>query len=370
MSMAGPANAVSADPASERSLAQQILDTTGVKGGLVVHVGCGEGKLTAALRAGDGYLVRGLDVDANNVAAARKHIRSLGLYGNVSADTFDGRQLPLVDNLVNLLVVSAPSSVDQQEFTRVLCPGGVAIAVATDDGQRITKPFVKPRPPEMDDWTHYLYDASGNPVSRDTIVAPPRHLQWVGSPTWTRHHDHMSSFNAMVSAGGRVFYILDEGLRAEVQLPSKWVLVARDAFNGTILWKRPLDDWQTQLWPAKSGPAQLPRRLVAAGDTVFVTLGLGSPVTALDAATGGTIRTYVQTTATEEILYSDGRLVRAGQSQRRLASLVDQSQPPDLRRSAQRSGYLGLGRFAACCRGPRSRHRTAALEGADVRGAL
>ena len=31
--------------------ARQILDAAGVKGGLVVHLGCGDGALTAALRA-------------------------------------------------------------------------------------------------------------------------------------------------------------------------------------------------------------------------------------------------------------------------------------------------------------------------------
>ncbi|MHC4596784.1 MAG: hypothetical protein ACYS19_17790, partial [Planctomycetota bacterium] len=36
--------------------AKQILDTTNIKGGLIVHIGCGDGKLTAALRVGDSYL--------------------------------------------------------------------------------------------------------------------------------------------------------------------------------------------------------------------------------------------------------------------------------------------------------------------------
>ena len=31
--------------------ARKILSETGIKGGLVVHLGCGDGKLTAALRA-------------------------------------------------------------------------------------------------------------------------------------------------------------------------------------------------------------------------------------------------------------------------------------------------------------------------------
>ena len=54
----------------ENDLARDILDATGVKGGLVVHLGCGDGKLTAALRVNDSYLVHGLDLDAANVEAA------------------------------------------------------------------------------------------------------------------------------------------------------------------------------------------------------------------------------------------------------------------------------------------------------------
>ena len=73
-----------------RTSARKILDTTGIQGGLIVHIGCGDGQLTAALRAGDGYLVHALDSDAKNVAAARRHIRDAGLYGPVSVDAFSG----------------------------------------------------------------------------------------------------------------------------------------------------------------------------------------------------------------------------------------------------------------------------------------
>jgi outer membrane protein assembly factor BamB len=289
---------------AERKVARDILAATGVKGGLIVHLGCGDGKLTAALRASARFVVHGLDSDATNVEAARRHVQSLGLYGAVSVEQWSGSRLPHVDNLVNLLVSGNLGSVPRSEILRVLVPNGVAYV---KQGAQWTK-AVKPRPKDLDEWTHYLHDSSNNAVAHDTVVGPPRHLQWVGSPTYTRHHDHMSSFSAMVSAGGRVFYVIDEGLRAEIQLPSSWSLVARDAFNGTVLWKRPIPNWHTRLWPAKSGPAQLPRRLVAVGDTVYVALGLDAPLTALDAATGKTIRTYDRTKATEEVLWADGAL--------------------------------------------------------------
>ncbi|MFZ5831101.1 MAG: PQQ-binding-like beta-propeller repeat protein, partial [Planctomycetota bacterium] len=232
-------------------------------------------------------------------------IHAAGQYGPVSVQPFDGCTLPLIDNLANLIVVEASAEVGREELLRVLVPGGVACERTANGWARLQKP----KSEKLDDWTHCLYDATNNAVSHDREVAPPKHLQWVGGPSWTRHHDHMSSFNAMVSAGGRVFYIIDEGPRAEVQLPPRWVLVARDGFNGLVLWKRPIEKWHPHLWLLKSGPAQLPRRLVAVGNEVYVTLGIDAPVSVLDAATGDTLRTLEQTAGAEEILHAGDELL-------------------------------------------------------------
>ena len=86
------------------------------------------------------------------------------------------------------------------------------------------------------------------------------------------------------------------------------MLIARDAFNGTILWKRQIAKWFPHTWPFKSGPAYLPRRLVADGDQVYVTIGINAGLSALDAATGETIRTYEQTENTGEVLVDRSRI--------------------------------------------------------------
>ncbi len=284
--------------------AAEILGTSGIHGGLIVHLGCGEGKLAAAFGAAGPYLVHGLDRDGQAIDRARRHIRSAGLYGRVSVEPWTGKRLPYADNLVNLLVAEDLGEVPMGEVMRVLAPQGVACV--KKDG-RWSK-TVKPRPAEIDEWTHYLHDATGNAVSRDAVVGPPRHLQWVGGPKWSRHHDHMASMSAVVSSGGRIFYIVDEGPTSSIRLPAQWSLVARDAFSGVILWKRPLATWNTHIWPLKSGPAQVPRRLVAVDGEVYVTLALDAPLSALDAATGRTLRTYELTQNTEEIVFSDGVL--------------------------------------------------------------
>ena len=297
-------------------MAKKILQETGVSGGMVVVVGCGDGRLTGGLgQQGDRYLIQGVDTDAEAVAQARERFLVAGLNGRVSAVRFDGERLPYIDNLVNLVVSEELGDVPMEEVQRVLCPGGTAY-VRTADGWGKT---VKPRPDEIDDWTHYMHDASGNAVAQDDVVGPPRRMQWQGSPRYSRHHDKMSSMSACVTAGGRVFYVFDETSPASILSPSSWSLIARDAFNGTILWKRPIATWHTHLWPLKSGPAQLPRRLVSDGEQVFVTLSYDGPVSILDAVTGETVRILDDTKGTEEIIFKDGMLVAlanpaAGQS--------------------------------------------------------
>ena len=297
--------------ADAAATAREVLGAAGTRGGLIVHVGCGDGRLTAALRANDSYIVHGLDLPDRqagaagaNVARARETVGKLGLYGSVSIDRLAGERLPYIDNLVNLVVAEDLGPVPMSEVMRVLCPGGAACVMR---GGRWVR-TVKPRPAEIDEWTHYMHDSTGNAVSNDTVVGPPRRLQWVGSPRWSRHHEHMSSVSALVSSGGRIFYVLDEGSRASIQLPAKWKLIARDAFNGTVLWKRDIPLWYTHLYPLKSGPAFLARRLIAVGDRVYATLGLDQPLVALDAATGRTIRTYEAGKATEEVICSNGVL--------------------------------------------------------------
>lgn len=284
-----------------RQLAAQILADTGVQGGIIVHLGCGDGKLTAALRANDRFQVHGLDRDGANVQAARKHIQSLGSYGPLAVDKLTSKdRLPYIDNLINLLVAEDLGDISMDEINRVLVPGGTAHVKKGEKWETTVKPW----PKDIDEWTHFMHTATNNAVAHDDRVGPPRHLQWLGSPRWSRHHDRMASMSAMVSAKGRVIYIMDEGSRISIQMPPKWTLVARDAFNGTVLWKRRIPKWQHHLWPLKSGPTQLARRLVAVDDRVYVTLGIDAPLTVLDAATGKTITSLKGTKGTEELIVS------------------------------------------------------------------
>lgn len=327
-----PTRADTSSESPELELAQEIFETTGIRGGLVVHLGCGDPPprgLTAALAQRNNGLVHGLESDADQVRRARDYIRSLGIYGRVSIERFDGDRLPYVDNLVNLIVASGECQVAKEEVLRVLTPRGVAIVREKGNEawlSSISHPvsrigdgfvmFAKPVPPDIDEWTHWLHGADGNAVADDRIVGPPRHVQWVAPPQWQRHHEASPSVSAMVSSAGRLFAIINEAPAGIDGLPDRWAVVARDAFNGKHLWKRPIAEWGWSQWSDHSyghgrwnHPTHIHRRMVAVGDRVYVTLGFNAPLTALDAATGRTVMTYPETQFTDEILYDDGTLV-------------------------------------------------------------
>jgi outer membrane protein assembly factor BamB len=284
--------------------ARQILEATGVRGGLVVHAGCGDGKLTAGLRPNTGYVVQGLETDPARVAEARKNIQALGLYGPVSVAQWDGRRLPYAENMVNLLVMKDDGRIAADEVLRVLAPRGVAYVERHGTWEKTVKPW----PQEIDQWTHWLHDAGNNAVAHDTRVGPPQRMQWVVDPLWSRGHEIISSIGAVVTEHGRIMYVVDEGQPGIYTLPSKWVVLARDAFNGVLLWKHPVPDWDPPIVPGGHTHGFQPRRFAAADDRLYLTTGEDAVLTALDAATGQTIKTLDSARHTTEILCSEGIL--------------------------------------------------------------
>ena len=282
--------------------AQEIIAQSKFAGGVVVHVNGADTSLLQSMRKHRpnilGNLLVAQEADAQ---AARQKLVEAGEHGRIHVGVWQSGVLPFIDNFVNLLIVEQPDAVSRDEVLRVLAPEGTALLGS--------EAVVKPRPATIDDWPMALYDASGNAVSKDKALKPPlQHLQWVGGPRWSRHHDKMSSVSACVSGDGKVFYIFDEGSTYSPYLPCHWKLIARDAFNGVVLWKQPIDQWTGNLYALKSGPSTLPRRVVVAGNRVCATLGIEAPVSVMDADTGEILRTIAGTEGTEEIIFEDGLL--------------------------------------------------------------
>ncbi len=156
----GDARTVRADAQEQ---ANRIHESTGFTGGLIVHVDCGDGARTAALKANEQTVVHGLCVHADEVISARQHIRTTGTYGPVAVELWHGPNLPYADNMVNLLVAPENAKIPREEILRVLCPGGQAVFLS--EQAELTK-ISKPSSAGLDQWTHFLHDSGNNAVAR------------------------------------------------------------------------------------------------------------------------------------------------------------------------------------------------------------
>jgi len=296
-----------------------LVEISGVHGGLCVQIGGDELEAIADLARTGRFLVHLLDSDPDAVAQVTETLHAQDLYGLVSADRLmPGGRLPYTEDLANLLLIEGPraDSVPPAEMARVLCPQGVLLiregnvaesalkAAGLQDVRRVGNGgqwlFArKPRPEEMDQWSHPRHAADGNAVSGDRLVGPPRRIRWVAGPS--------QEVSNMVTTAGRNFYA---------------GVLARDAFNGLQLWQRPLSPS-----PARGGynfryaPGSV--RPVATAERLFVVTD--GKLTALEGATGEPAGEYPQAGTPTDVLHVEGTLIAFDRDSVRAVSAGDGS---------------------------------------------
>ncbi|MFW6171306.1 MAG: hypothetical protein ACODAD_12515, partial [Planctomycetota bacterium] len=326
-----------------REDASSITQAAARRGGIISVIG-GGGDLAVALAKRGEFTVHCVQLDEQTRDMVRQRADAAGLDGAISATVARVDRWPYAAGLLNIVVVEDWPRLQKEglsgaELARVVAPlGHVFVKMSTDtagltrqlenagleaadraDKKAGWASFRKPYPEQIDQWTHYLHGADGNPVAEDEVVGPPRHYQWISGPDWLKSHETVSSITTMVTAQARLFYIEDKGptsLAGQHELPDKWFLVARDAFNGRFLWEVPIRRWGWREWKSSwfsprpgDVPLNIQKKLVAVGDNVFVTLGYHAPVSMLDAQTGKIKQTYSETNPTLEILHHDGTLI-------------------------------------------------------------
>ena len=273
-------------------------------GGIVVALDFEDGKFLADLATDAPFLIQGLVKDGDLVASARQAIQQAGVYGKVSCNAYNGRDLPYVDNLVNLLIVNESCQVPQAELMRVLIPGGRLVTKGSNGWKKRAKPL----PEGMDEWNQHLRGADNNGVSLDN-VGPPQRLRWHDTPEYGRSKSLSPSFTSMVSADGILFTIEDRATTEDINAPVNYHLVARDAFNGMRLWKRPLKQWSSwQTQSIKSIPTQQQRCLAAVGNMVYCCPEFGGSITAIAARNGAQRKVYAGTERTAEFVIAGNTL--------------------------------------------------------------
>jgi len=245
-------------------LAAAILEKAGVRAGVCELPRVGGGILAAAMARAGIAQVHGLAPDVKAADAARKPSVDCGVLGSqVVIETGLPRAIPLGDWVADLLVVADATDgnlkdLPSAEIRRVLAPyrgtavvgqpagmGGLSHAGLStwakevDAGAKVTEDatglWAVIRMPALvggDDWTHHMHGADGDLVSNDKVFGTaPFELQWTNKPHIAGNWDvHVISAGRMFSAQSSVFQHPD--------LP--YELVARSAYNGQVLWRRPI----------------------------------------------------------------------------------------------------------------------------------
>lgn len=251
-------------------LAKFLVEKGGVRCGLCAVLGCRDEKIALEVARQSELVIHVREPAWRSVEAARKLLDDAGLYGTrVVVEKGSFERLPYADNIMDVVVCVSLSdevldAVSASEILRVLRPEGKAIlgrgrVSAGEDGE-LTRPrlskwlsgvkalrasvtendlglwaeLVKPAPDGVDDWTHWQHGPDNNPFSEDRVIKAPYLTQFLALP-WFSAIPSIS-----VISGGRAFRA--SGHIAFHDREERYVntLYATNAYNGTVLWTRPI----------------------------------------------------------------------------------------------------------------------------------
>jgi outer membrane protein assembly factor BamB len=166
--------------------------------------------------------------------------------------------LPHADNTLDLVVSNRPDLLDSlkvNEVLRAMRPEGVAILGGKNsaealrawasgvDGAKLWSDsygdwvqFSKPVPSGLGEWSHWEKSPDNNPVSEDTHIKAPYMTQFMAKP-W-----YIGMPAVTTAAGGRTFLAMGHIAHHEREWEALNRLIARNGYNGTVLWERKLPE--------------------------------------------------------------------------------------------------------------------------------
>ncbi len=243
--------------------AAHVLKATGVRQGLCVVAGCGDGQFIRALASQSTLDVIALETDTAKVAAARQALQEAGVYGSrVSIlPVASLAALPLPVHCANLVLSDHLMTGNAQEdlstaLLQLLRPaGGMAYFQAPKNGNEpARKSFKKAlnaakmksdieknadelwakvvRGPfdNIGEWSHQYGLADNAAFGGESLAGASKardfEVQWLGRPGPRYQPDRNGRKPAPLAINGRLFA---QGLQR---------MLAIDAYNGTVLWSK------------------------------------------------------------------------------------------------------------------------------------
>lgn len=211
--------------------AKKILAESGTKKGYALVLDCGQGRLAYELAKRTELKIVGLEKDPGKLATARKNLEAAGLLGKrVVVEPWDLRSLP--NYFANLIVsdgmlTTGRTTGTAEEGQRILRPwGGAACLSFRRDGEVVWRKFVRGPLESAGAWTQQYSNPQNTACSGDELVYGPLGILWFGGPGPQGMVERHACAQSPVSMNGRLFMQGEE------------LIMAVDAFNGTLLWKR------------------------------------------------------------------------------------------------------------------------------------
>lgn len=282
--------------------AKEILSIPTVRPQIAAVIGCHDAALPIALARGGVEFVHALTADTGEVQPARRIALQAGFAAQVTVDFTLGTNLPYADDILNVEIIDNYPALRQRgvsldEMMRVLAPYNTLVFGGIEDKDALRHELaqaglppdalhqqgqwlwlVKPLPATMDEWPSRYHDAGHGRVSHDQLVAPATGFRWLQGPVWPSHNSRTLA-QEVVAGNGRSYYVERDDAMSPIA-----DLVARDAFNGTFLWSRPIGMLLTHLMGVDG--LEDTELVSAYGDQVYTRLSLNGPVAALNAANG------------------------------------------------------------------------------------
>ena len=239
--------------------ATDLLKRAELKRGVCCVLGAGDGSLPLALAKNSEMLVHVRDADAGAVERLRKQADDAGYsIQRLVVEKGELDRLPHADNMLDLVISNRPDllqSLSATEVLRALRPEGRAILGGQDAG-RVLKAwtanvkdvkswsdkygdwmqFSKPVPRGIGEWSHWEKSPDNNPVSQDALIKAPYMTQFMAKP-W-----YIGMPAVTTAAGGRTFLAMGHIAHHQREWGALNRLIARNGYNGTILWERKLPD--------------------------------------------------------------------------------------------------------------------------------
>ncbi|MHC4581581.1 MAG: outer membrane protein assembly factor BamB family protein, partial [Planctomycetota bacterium] len=257
--------------------AEKIVAESGVKKGYALVLDCGQGRLAYELARRTELKIVGLEKEPAQLAAARKNLEAAGLLGaRVVVEPWDMESLP--DYFANLIVsdgmlLTGTTMGTTEEGRRILRPwGGVACLSLHRDGDVVWRSFVRGPLEGAGAWTQQYGDPQNTACSDDELVYGPLGILWFGEPGPRGMTERHARAQSPVAMDGRMF------------MEGEDLVMAVDAFNGTLLWKREIPGAVRVKIKADCG------NLAVTSDGLYV--AAHDKCYRLDPATGKTIRVY------------------------------------------------------------------------------